>query len=67
MDADQFKKILGYIETGKEQGAKLQCGGERLGDKGYFVKPTVFSDVTDDMTIAKEEVMNRTIFYTKFL
>ena len=52
----QFKKILDYIDSGKKEGAKLQCGGERAGDKGYFIKPTVFSDVTDDMKIAKEEV-----------
>lgn len=44
------------IESGKEQGACLQAGGGRLGDKGYFIKPTVFSDVTDEMRIAKEEV-----------
>ena len=46
------------IKSGKQQGAKVQCGGERHGDKGYFVKPTVFSDVTDDMRIAKEEASN---------
>ncbi|KAH3809562.1 hypothetical protein DPMN_137935 [Dreissena polymorpha] len=50
-----FNKILGLIESGKQQGASLQCGGERQWDTGYFVKPTVFSDVTDDMGIAKEE------------
>ena len=46
------------IESGKKEGAKLQCGGARQGDKGYFVQSTVFSDVTDDMRIAKEEVIN---------
>ena len=56
IDEVQFKKILDYIDSGKKEGAKLQCGGERVGDKGYFIKPTVFSDVTDDMKIAKEEV-----------
>ena len=56
VDEDQFKKILGYIESGKTEGAKLQCGGERHGDKGYFIKPTVFSEVKDNMKIAKEEV-----------
>ena len=38
------------------EGAKLECGGDRLGDEGYFIQPTVFSSVTDDMRIAKEEV-----------
>ena len=56
INKEQFDKILGLIQSGKEQGAKVQCGGARFGDKGYFVKPTVFSDVTDDMRIAKEEV-----------
>ena len=56
MDEEQFKKVLRYIESGKAEGAKLLCGGERFGDKGYFVKPTVFSDVRDDMKIAREEV-----------
>lgn len=54
----QFKKILNYCESGKAEGAVLQTGGERKGDKGYFIKPTVFSDVTDDMKIAREEVQS---------
>lgn len=44
------------IESGKQQGAKLVSGGTRVGDKGYFVAPTVFANVVDHMTIAKEEV-----------
>ncbi len=53
---EQFQKILGYIESGKSQGARLVEGGTRVGNKGYFVRPTVFGDVNDDMKIAKEEV-----------
>ncbi|KAK6631238.1 Aldehyde dehydrogenase, mitochondrial [Polyplax serrata] len=56
IDGEQFKKILAYIEQGKKEGAKLVTGGEPIGDKGYFIKPTVFSEVKDDMTIAKEEI-----------
>ncbi|PVD19235.1 hypothetical protein C0Q70_19721 [Pomacea canaliculata] len=41
---------------GKEEGATLEAGGDRLGNKGYFIQPTVFSNVTDQMTIATEEV-----------
>ena len=52
----QFKRILEYIDSGKKDGAKLLTGGERVGEKGYFVKPTVFVDVKDGMKIAKEEV-----------
>ena len=47
---------MGYIESGKKAGAKLEYGGERSGDKGYFIKPTIFSGVIDDMQIAREEV-----------
>lgn len=56
VDEEQFTKILGMIDTGKKQGAKLVAGGKRHGDKGYFIEPTVFADVKDDMTIAKDEV-----------
>ena len=57
MDKELFDKILDLIESGKKEGAKLECGGGRHGDKGYFIQPTVFSDVKDDMRIAKEEVL----------
>ena len=50
-------KILELIESGKSQGAKLMCGGKRIGDKGYFVEPTVFADVDASMRIAQEEVL----------
>jgi len=56
VDEEQFKKVLGLIESGKKDGAKLECGGNRHGTKGYFIQPTVFSDVKDDMKIAKEEI-----------
>ncbi|WP_443191297.1 betaine-aldehyde dehydrogenase [Pseudomonas indica] len=52
--------VLGYIEKGKAEGARLICGGERVTDgdyaKGAYVAPTVFSDCTDDMTIVREEI-----------
>jgi aldehyde dehydrogenase (NAD+) len=56
VDKDQFDKILGYIEKGKEQGAACVAGGNRFGKKGYFIEPTVFTGVTDDMAIAREEI-----------
>ncbi|KAL0820991.1 hypothetical protein ABMA28_005640 [Loxostege sticticalis] len=56
IDSEQHSKILSLIETGKKQGAKLAAGGGRAGDAGYFVQPTVFADVTDDMDIAKTEI-----------
>jgi len=54
-----FDKVLNLIESGKKEGAKVECGGERLGNKGFFVQPTVFSNVQDNMRIAKEEVRIR--------
>ncbi|MFU2326916.1 betaine-aldehyde dehydrogenase [Pseudomonas sp. NFX98] len=55
-----MESVLGYIAKGKEEGARVLCGGERLTDgefgKGAFVAPTVFTDCTDDMTIVREEI-----------
>lgn len=66
VDQDQFDKIMDLIESGKKEGAKLECGGERLGDKGYFVKPTIFTDVKEDMRIAKEEIFGPVMQIMKF-
>lgn len=53
----QLDKVMGYIDTAKREGARLVTGGARADlNSGYFVQPTVFADVTDDMTIAREEV-----------
>ncbi|RWS30148.1 retinal dehydrogenase 1-like protein [Leptotrombidium deliense] len=56
IDETQFNKILDLIDSGKKEGAKVEIGGERHGSKGYFVQPTIFSNVTDGMRIAKEEI-----------
>jgi len=56
VDEEQLNTILSMIDSGKKQGATLVTGGSRIGDKGYFVQPTVFADVKDDMKIAKEEI-----------
>ena len=53
---EQFDKILGYIESGKQSGARLLAGGGRCGDRGFFVEPTVFADVKDEHQIAQEEI-----------
>jgi len=66
VDSEQFKKVLGYVESGKNEGAKLMCGGERVGDRGYFVAPTVFADVKDDMKIAQEEIFGPVMSILKF-
>jgi aldehyde dehydrogenase (NAD+) len=56
VDQSQFDKVMGYIESGRGEGATLACGGGRIGNRGYFIQPTVFSDVQDEMTIAREEI-----------
>jgi aldehyde dehydrogenase (NAD+) len=56
IDQSQLDRIMSYIETGRTEGANLVCGGERLGGQGYFIKPTIFSNVRDEMKIAKEEI-----------
>jgi aldehyde dehydrogenase (NAD+) len=53
---EQFDKILGYIDIGKQEGAKLVTGGERCGEKGYFIRPTIFDAVDNNMKIAREEI-----------
>jgi aldehyde dehydrogenase (NAD+)/phenylacetaldehyde dehydrogenase len=55
----QMERVLGYIETGKKEGATLVAGGSRVDigtGKGYFLQPTVFDNVTPEMTIAREEI-----------
>lgn len=57
VDKEQYDKILGMIETGKKQGAKLVAGGGAVKDTtGYFIEPTVFADVQDNMQICREEI-----------
>jgi len=56
VDADQFNKIMSYIDKGKSEGAKCLAGGSRFGNKGYFIEPTIFTGVTDEMAIAKDEI-----------
>jgi aldehyde dehydrogenase (NAD+) len=66
VDLDQFNKVMGFIESGKREGAKLMVGGERIGDRGYFVAPTVFCDVEDNMKIAQEEIFGPVQSIIKF-
>jgi aldehyde dehydrogenase (NAD+) len=56
VDQAQFDKIMKYIDLGKQSGAACVTGGKRFGEKGYFVEPTLFDRVTDDMAIAKDEI-----------
>jgi len=56
VDKDQFDKILSYVEKGKAAGADCVTGGARFGDKGFYVQPTIFDNVTDSMPIATDEI-----------
>jgi aldehyde dehydrogenase (NAD+) len=66
VDRAQFDKIMGYIELGKQQGAQCVTGGRRYGDRGYFVEPTLFTDVSDDMKIARDEIFGPVLSMLRF-
>jgi aldehyde dehydrogenase (NAD+) len=66
VDQDQFDKVMSYIDSGKQEKANLATGGKRVGDKGYFIEPTVFTDVRDDMKIAREEIFGPVMTILKF-
>nr|CAH8852660.1 unnamed protein product [Trichobilharzia regenti] len=66
VDDIQFKKVMSYIEKGKLEGARLITGGNRIGQKGYFIQPTVFADVKDEMCIAKDEIFGPVQCILKF-
>jgi aldehyde dehydrogenase (NAD+) len=66
VDKTQFDKVLGYIASGKKQGARCIAGGERFGSKGYFIKPTIFADVKDEMKIATEEIFGPVMQVLRF-
>jgi aldehyde dehydrogenase (NAD+) len=66
IDNEQFNKILRYIRSGVDSGATLVTGGDRLGDKGFYVQPTVFADVQDGMKIAQDEIFGPVQSILKF-
>jgi aldehyde dehydrogenase (NAD+) len=62
----QFDRIMGYIKSGQEEGATVETGGGRHGDKGYFIQPTIFSNVRPDMKIMQEEIFGPVCAISKF-
>ncbi|KAI9310567.1 aldehyde dehydrogenase domain-containing protein [Dichotomocladium elegans] len=62
----QFDRIMSYIEHGKKEGATCYMGGKRFGDKGYFIEPTVFTDVKENMKIMQEEIFGPVVAVSKF-
>ncbi len=63
---EQMDKILGYVQLGEKQGAKLVAGGHRKGGEGFFVEPTIFDNVKDDMAIAKDEIFGPVVSVLPF-
>ena len=66
---EQMERVLGYVQKGKDEGAELLTGGERVevnGMRGYFLNPTIFDRVTPEMTIAKEEIFGPVLGITTF-
>ncbi len=53
---EQFEKVLGYLQSGKDAGADATVGGDRFGDRGYFVQPTVLTNTSPDMKVEREEI-----------
>ncbi|KAF4610135.1 hypothetical protein D9613_010211 [Agrocybe pediades] len=62
----QYDRIMGYINSGKEQGATVVTGGDRNGSEGYFINPTIFTDVKPNMKIVKEEIFGPVGVVIKF-
>ena len=66
MDRTQFEKVLRYIQLGREQGAECVTGGKRWGERGYYIEPTLFAKVKDEMTIAREEIFGPVLCALRF-
>ncbi|XP_004503432.2 aldehyde dehydrogenase family 2 member C4-like [Cicer arietinum] len=66
VDKKQFEKILSYIEHGKREGATLLTGGKTVGNKGYYIEPTIFSNIKEDMLIAQDEIFGPVMALKKF-
>ncbi|OAL30500.1 hypothetical protein AYO20_08719 [Fonsecaea nubica] len=67
INKSQYEKILGYIDVGRQEGATLHLGGHAISkDGGYFIEPTIFTDVTPEMKIVKEEIFGPVVVIAKF-
>jgi len=66
VSAEQQEMVWNYIKTGKREGANCVFGGKKVDEPGYFIQPTIFTDVTDAMTIAREEIFGPVMSILKF-
>lgn len=62
----QHEKVLGYLEKGRQAGASVVTGGSRVGDRGFFLEPTIFADISQDMAISREEIFGPVLVATRF-
>jgi aldehyde dehydrogenase (NAD+) len=62
----QMKRVLDYVDIGVTEGASLAAGGTRIGDRGYFVEPTVFANVDHEMRISQEEIFGPVLSVIRF-
>jgi phenylacetaldehyde dehydrogenase len=63
---EQLARVTGYLDIGREEGARALAGGNRIGDQGYFVEPTVLVDTNDDMKVVREEIFGPVITASPF-
>ena len=63
---EQQDRVMTFIDAGQREGAKMLCGGKKVGDRGYFVQPTIFDDVKDNMRIARDEIFGPVMNILKF-
>src|SRR5207247_1231605 len=66
VDKAQFDKVMHYIDLGNKEGAKRLTGGGRVGNRGYYIEPTLFVDVKDEMAIATDEIFGPVMSVLKF-
>ncbi|MEX2140207.1 MAG: aldehyde dehydrogenase family protein [Pirellulales bacterium] len=66
VDQAQFDKVMHYIGVGQKEGAQMLTGGTRWGNRGYYIEPTLFTGVTDDMAIAKDEIFGPVMSILRF-
>ena len=66
VSAQQLERVTGYVRSGKEQGAEIVCGDQALPEKGYFVRPTILSNVRPEMTVMREEIFGPVVCSLRF-
>lgn len=63
---NSVQRIMGYIESGKAEGATVHLGGDRFGTEGFYIKPTIFTNTNPEMKIVKEEIFGPVGVVIKF-